>query len=183
MTERAEHYEITFDILDRTITLSASSSTGRLTIRSADRDSTDCECCLTVADTEELAPFFTELRRLLGAAYERSAAPDERRDTDETEPPNLPPPVFDRPPDERDTIIELARRTNPNAFAPWSREEEEDVLCRYETGEPIEEIARHHNRSPRAIALRLKRIGAQIAGEEDYSDLVAPLPDIRVNSR
>ena len=61
--------------------------------------------------------------------------------------------------DERDAVVAQARQRNPLAFAPWTREEEQEVRRRYEAGENIQAIARAHKRSPRAIELRLQRLG------------------------
>jgi hypothetical protein len=36
----------------------------------------------------------------------------------------------------------------------------EDVRRRFEAGDAVEAIARKHNRSPKAIRLRLERLGA-----------------------
>ena len=57
-----------------------------------------------------------------------------------------------------------ARQRNPQAFAPWSKEEEQEVAKRYRAGDSVEAIARARKRSPRAIELRLQRLGL-IAGD------------------
>lgn len=60
---------------------------------------------------------------------------------------------------ERDALIAEARQRNAQAFAPWTKEEEQDVRRRHEAGESVETIARARKRSPRAIELRLQRLG------------------------
>jgi hypothetical protein len=61
--------------------------------------------------------------------------------------------------EEREAVVAQARQRNPQAFAPWTRDEEQQVRKRYEAGESIPAIARAHKRSPRAIELRLQRMG------------------------
>jgi hypothetical protein len=61
--------------------------------------------------------------------------------------------------DDRDALMAKARQRNPQAFAPWTKEEEQAIRRRYEAGESVEAIARAHKRSPRAIELRLQRLG------------------------
>jgi hypothetical protein len=43
--------------------------------------------------------------------------------------------------------------------SPWSKEKEQQVAKRFKAGEPVPAIARAHKRSPRAIELRLQRMG------------------------
>jgi hypothetical protein len=77
-----------------------------------------------------------------------------------------PPPPWKRaslePPrssDDRDVLVAQARERNAQAFAPWTKEEEQDIKKRHAAGESISMIARTHKRSPRAIELRLQRLG------------------------
>ncbi len=65
--------------------------------------------------------------------------------------------------EDRESLITQARQRNAQAFTPWTREEEQEVRRRYEAGESIQSIARSHKRSPRAIELRLQRMGASTA--------------------
>ena len=60
---------------------------------------------------------------------------------------------------KREAVIAQARQRNPQAFAPWTKEEEQQVRQRYERGETVPAIARAHSRSPRAIELRLQKLG------------------------
>ncbi len=99
--------------------------------------------------------FFKGLRRILsslGYAVESGEAPTVTR----REKPHA---VIGSRKDERDAVVAQARQRNPLAFAPWTREEEQEVRRRYEAGENIQAIARAHKRSPRAIELRLQRLG------------------------
>ena len=61
--------------------------------------------------------------------------------------------------DDREAVIAQAREKNAQAFAPWTKQEEEEVKRRFERGENVQHIARAHKRSPRAIELRLQRLG------------------------
>jgi DNA-binding NarL/FixJ family response regulator len=61
--------------------------------------------------------------------------------------------------ENREAVIAQAREKNAQAFAPWTKQEEEEVKRRFERGENVQHIARAHKRSPRAIELRLQRIG------------------------
>jgi hypothetical protein len=58
---------------------------------------------------------------------------------------------------ERDVVIAQARQRNLQAFAAWTKDEEQEVRRRYEAGDSIQTIARDHKRSPRAIELRLQQ--------------------------
>jgi hypothetical protein len=59
----------------------------------------------------------------------------------------------------RDVIIAQAREKNANAFAPWTKQEEQEVKRRFEQGESLQHIARTQKRSLRATELRLQRLG------------------------
>jgi hypothetical protein len=61
--------------------------------------------------------------------------------------------------EQREAVVAQARERNAQAFAPWTEEEEQRVSKRYRAGETIQAIARDHRRSPRAIELRLQRMG------------------------
>jgi hypothetical protein len=56
-------------------------------------------------------------------------------------------------------LIEKAQARNPHSFAPWSKVEEQQVRKEYEEGRSVMQIAKEHKRSPRAIELRLQRLG------------------------
>ncbi len=139
------------------------SGDGRLVIRQEGDDTKDV-CSITLSNPEELETFFQGLRRILASLeYKveptgRAAAPSGPAAA--PSPPLSTPSLQDRSPDEREAIVEQARQRNPQAFAPWTREEEQQIRRRYEAGESIPAIARAHKRSARAIELRLQRIGA-----------------------
>jgi hypothetical protein len=59
---------------------------------------------------------------------------------------------------DRDVVAQ-ARQRNPQAFAPWTKDEEQEIRRRYDAEDSIQTIARDHKRSPRAIELRLQRLG------------------------
>jgi len=67
--------------------------------------------------------------------------------------------------DDREAVVAQARQRNPQAFAPWTRDEEAEILKRYESGESVQLIARARKRSPRAIELRLQRMGVLPPGD------------------
>jgi hypothetical protein len=71
-------------------------------------------------------------------------------------------------PDELEAFFDArARGKNAKAFEPWTSSEEEDARRRYEAGESIDAIARAHNRSPKAIRMRLERLGAVPPSDPD----------------
>jgi len=69
------------------------------------------------------------------------------------------PPQTPRDTKEREALVAQARQRNPQAFAPWTKEEEEEIRRRHAGGESIQTIASARQRSPRAIELRLQRLG------------------------
>ena len=111
---------------------------GRLSIRQETEGGREL-CSLTVARPDELSAFFDGLRRVLESTHA-----DERPR---------------RKQDERDQMIQQAQRRNAKAFAPWTPDEDRRVRELYERGKSIDEIARLHNRSPRAIEMRLGKLG------------------------
>jgi hypothetical protein len=163
MAELSERHEVRLRGNDKTITFIADSDDGRLVIRQEDDDKKAKDVCsITLSDPDELRGFFKGLRRMmasLGVSVESGgslppkpkAIPAPKRDVvaprrDDTTP-------------EREAIIAEARQRNAQAFAPWTEEEEQDVRRLYEAGKTIEAIARMQKRSPRAIELRLQRLG------------------------
>jgi hypothetical protein len=86
------------------------------------------------ANPEELRTFFKGFRRVLASMGQAAVAGEA-----------APPPP--------------ARERNPQAFAAWTPEAEADVRRRFQGGQSVAEIARAHKRSPRAIELRLQRLG------------------------
>jgi hypothetical protein len=149
----SEIHEVRIRGADHIVVFSADSQDGKLTIRQEfDGRKPDSACAITLADPNELRSFFKGLRRILQSLGELVDTPRE-----------IPPQISALPntvsSEDREAIMERARQSNPKAFAPWTREEEEDIRRRYEAGENIQMIARARKRSPRAIELRLQRLG------------------------
>jgi DNA-binding NarL/FixJ family response regulator len=77
-------------------------------------------------------------------------------------------------------VIAQAREKNAQAFAPWTKQEEQEVKRRFEQGESLQHIARTQKRSPRAIELRLQRLGLLPPASEIALDAVmGPAPSER----
>jgi hypothetical protein len=151
-----ERHAVTIKGTDKTITFSVDSKDGRLVIRQeAEGKKPKDVCSITLADPEELGRFLEGLRRIVASLeigkdiIEPAAAGANLQRTSErrigTE--------------EREALIEKARARNPQAFAPWSKVEEQQVRKEYEEGRSVTQIAKEHKRSPRAIELRLQRLG------------------------
>jgi hypothetical protein len=151
MADVTERHEIRVRGKDHTIVFLADSEDGRLIIKQEpDGKKNRDVCAITLSDPDELRSFFKGLHRVLaslGFGPDRIAA--------------VPAPAAAKAnrEDERDAVVEKARQRNPQAFAPWTPEEEQKVRKRHESGESIPAIARAHKRSPRAIELRLQRMG------------------------
>ena len=156
MPKIAERHEIRIRGRDQVIVFIADSEDGRLVIRQEPEGKKSKEvCAITLSDPDELRAFFKGLRRILasmGHAVDSGDAPGVARRA------NLRV-VNGRKEDERDAVVAQARQRNPQAFAPWTKEEEQEIRRRHEAGESIQAIARAHKRSPRAIELRLQRLG------------------------
>jgi hypothetical protein len=156
MADLSERHEVRVRGPDHTIVFVADSDDGKLSIRQEqDGAGSKRVCAITLADPTELRAFFRGLRRMLEALGQ------------DLEPEGQPPKAGaavrkpTRPDDEdREALIAQARERNPQAFAPWSREEEQEILRRYSGGASIASIAKARSRSPRAIELRLRRLGA-----------------------
>ena len=99
-----------------------------------------------LSDPDELRAFFKGLRRILASLGHSIDAPeptDVRRDT--------PRALGAGQDDDREPVVAQARQRNAQAFAPWTRDEEQEIRRRHEAGESIPAIARARKRSPRAI--------------------------------
>ena len=109
---------------------------------------------ITLSDPDELRAFFKGLRRI-------SSSLGQEVDLDEpaVNPRNRPRAVTSSREQDRDVVVAQARQRNPQAFAAGTKNEELEVRRRYEAGDSIQTIARNHRRSPRAIKLRLQRLG------------------------
>ncbi|HEV8255214.1 MAG TPA: hypothetical protein VGQ78_10675 [Vicinamibacteria bacterium] len=173
MGDITERHEVRVGSGDHVFVFIADSSDGRLVIReetASPRGAKDV-CSLTLANPDELRDFFEGLRRVLvttghapAVAVPSAAAPAARLDAPPRVAPGRPP---GRPaPEEREAVIDQARQRNPNAFQPWSSEEEREVKERFQRGESVEAIARAKRRSPRAIEMRLQKMGVLPASEQ-----------------
>jgi hypothetical protein len=157
MSEMTERHEVRVRGRDRTIVFIADSKDGRLVIRQEPDGGDPGEvCALTLSNPEELRAFFTGLRRIVASlGYLGEPAPQAAGKSGQGQTP----PLADTRDDDRDALVAQARQKNPQAVAPWSSEEEQEVRKRHEAGESIPAIARARKRSPRAIELRLQRMG------------------------
>lgn len=158
----SERHEVRVRSKQHTFVFVADTDEGRLIIRQEPLEGASDEevCALTLADPQELKDFFHGLRRVLAASGQetgRRAAPTDRSPR-QLSLRNVP------SPEEREQLVEAARTRNPHAFEPWTREEERQVVDRYEAGASIDEIAAAHARSRRAIELRLRRLGVMATG-------------------
>jgi len=131
----------------QTFVFQADSSDGRLVIRQEPEGGEASDVCsLTLKDPEELRAFFTGLRRIVGplgygaeagaaAAVPAPAPPSAGMRSAPR------PALGGRTPgrdEEREALISQARQRNPQAFAPWTPEEEQEVRRRYQAGAPID---------------------------------------------
>lgn len=55
--------------------------------------------------------------------------------------------------------VEMVREKYENAYCPWTKENDEDLVCRYQAGERTEEIAAALGRQRGAISSRLVKLG------------------------
>lgn len=154
MADLTERHEVRIRGKDQTILFVADSEDGRLVIRQ-EREGKKAKdvCAITLSDPDELRAFFKGLRRVLASMGTGITEPDKTTPAPRPESRR----VDDH--DERDALVEKARQTNPQALTPWTKQEEQEVRRRHEAGESIDAIARKHKRSPRAIQLRLQRLG------------------------
>jgi hypothetical protein len=169
VTQISERHEVRVEGGGRTFVFLAEPGEGRLVIR--EEEDGEEICSLTLGDPEELAGFIEGLRRVFRATGLAKVA---RGEVDEGPPKHARkrlPGVMEPPPDEaqlqlgepddaeREEIIAAARQRNPKAFHPWSADEEREVRERFDRGDSIEAIASDHQRSPRAIEMRLRKMG------------------------
>jgi hypothetical protein len=156
MADIAEHHEIRVRGRDHTILFIADSADGRLVIRQEPHGKSGKNvCAITLSDPEELRSFFKGLRRILaslGHDVTRDDAPTPAVRTQSSA-------AGGGKDEDREAVVAQARQKNPLAFAPWTEDEERQVAKRHKAGESVEAIARAHKRSPRAIGLRLQRLG------------------------
>lgn len=176
MAEITERREVRVRGDEGAFVFAAEPEAGRLVIRE-ERDGGDGEelCALTIADRAELSGFLQGLRRVLGVedANAAPAEPIDQRGADgrgTAERRALAPgtaatssrgaDAADRNEEEdRQAAIERARRRGQgNAFAAWSRDEEQRLLAAVDEGRGLDALAREHGRSRRALEVRLEKI-------------------------
>lgn len=51
------------------------------------------------------------------------------------------------------------RKTHPNAYAPWSPQEDADLRAAFQSGQPVSDLSKAHGRNMGAIRSRLKKLG------------------------
>ena len=161
MPELIERHEIRVPTDDGAIVFVADSEDRRLCIRQERKGKKPSDmCAISLSNPDELRGFFMGLRKML-AALGHAPVPDQPAGSG-----RAPPRALGAPREQdRDAMMAQAREKNPQAFAPWTREEEEEIKARHARGESIQSIARARKRSPRAIELRLRRLGALPPGE------------------
>ena len=62
---------------------------------------------------------------------------------------------------DRETIIEEARLNYPRAYEPWSKEDDLALEVMHGEGQPVNDIAKHLQRQPGAVTLRIRKLGLQ----------------------
>jgi hypothetical protein len=149
---------------DHSIVFTADSQDGKLIIRQEPQGKNAKDvCAITLSDPDELRAFFKGLRKILASlghavdAGDREPQLDASRETKRT--------LGGRRDEEREAVVAQARERNAQAFAPWTKDQEQQISKQYKGGESIPSIARAHKRSPRAIELRLQRLGLLPRGE------------------
>lgn len=175
MTQITEHREVRVRGEDATFVFAAEPERGRLVVRE-EREGDDPEelCALTIADRDELSGYLQGLRRVLGVDSATSPPPIEQRASLEatsggsSRRPDAASAATtaarsadgsDPAHDDRRAAMERAQaRGQRKAFAPWSRDEERRLLEAVEQGRDLDELAREHQRSRRALELRLERL-------------------------
>ncbi len=185
MAELAERHEVRVRGKDNVVIFSADSEDGKLVIRQ-EREGPGGKgpkqsCAITLSDPEELRAFFKGLRRIMASlgtvepepprAAARQLPPREASAQLplRTAPPSAAPAAPGSRPseEEREALVAKARTRNPQAFAPWTKDEEQEIARRYQAGDSLEAIARTQKRSVRAIELRLQRMGLMPKDAQD----------------
>jgi hypothetical protein len=168
MAKISETHEVRVDLDDGSYEFVAEPSDGRLVIRELGEGGEEI-CAIRLSDPEELTAFFAGLRRIFASDPElrgQAGLPPKREVRAQPLPAGGAPskseakaPPEDESEEDREAIIERARTKNPNAFKRWTRDEEAEVVRRFEAGDTLDAIARDHARSRRAIELRLEKLG------------------------
>jgi hypothetical protein len=159
-----ERHEVRVPGEGQTIVFVADSRDGRLIIRQESEETTGEKandvCSIALSNPDELRAFFHGLRRILASLGHRVDVPA-AAETPHRAPARAlaPQKVTAQGSEDREAVVAQARQRNPQAFAPWTRAEEDEIRRRHASGESVQSIARAHRRSPRAIELRLQRLG------------------------
>lgn len=156
MPDLSEHHEVRVRGKNASIIFFADSDDGRMGTRQ-ERDGKGPRevCAITLTDSDELRAFFKGLRRILASSGHPVTSGE-----GPVEPRRRPRQALSAARTaDREAVVAQARPRNPQAFTPWTRQEEEKVGKRHREGESIQAIARAHEQSPRAIELRLQRLG------------------------
>jgi hypothetical protein len=65
------------------------------------------------------------------------------------------------PVDDRNTTMAERRRNHPNAYAPWTDEQELLLLELHDAGKTVKEISRQLGRQPGGVLRRLEKLAAE----------------------
>jgi hypothetical protein len=172
LTEISERREVRVRGDGVTFVFVAEPDAGRLVIHEERGDTSNEVCALTIGDRDELRGFLDGMRRAIGVddgprVLDRR---DEHTDRPAAGPRRSPalapgaPPAGPPPPgppggeEDRQAAIARARQRHGNAFAAWSRDEEQQLLREVDAGRDLDELAREHGRSRRALELRLDKL-------------------------
>lgn len=182
MPQISERREVRVRADAGTFVFAAEPEAGRLVIREERDEGAEEElCALTIADRDELSGFLQGLRRVLGVdegeprpstAQGSSPVAGQRglpREARSTLPGSSQQPApsekdgggrgeHDGVDDRRDAMERARARGQGKAFAPWTRDEEQQLLEAVEAGRSLDELAPEHQRSRRALELRLERL-------------------------
>jgi hypothetical protein len=119
MANLSERLEVRIRGRDHTVVFLADSEDGRLVIRQEPDGKTAKDvCCITLSDPDELRPFFKGLRRIVASLEHGNEEPPPLQKRASLEPSRS---------DDRDALVTQARARNAQAFAPWTKEEEQDI--------------------------------------------------------
>lgn len=168
MADITELREVRVKGEEATFVFVAEPDEGRLVIREERDDDSEDVCALRIADRDELRGFLEGIRRVLGLEV-----PESRRDdagdpgvsarsalpagnTVAPGPPKPPPP--DGPADREAAIARARERGHGKAFAAWTPDEERRLLAAVDEGRDLDELAREHGRTRRALEMRLQKL-------------------------
>jgi hypothetical protein len=166
LARMSERHEVRVEGEGQTIVFVADSADGRLIIRQERAGEDPAEVCsIALSNPEELRAFFTGLQRVVASLGHSIETPATPATPGRGAAPRAAQRAFPedragaRDSQEREALVAQARERNPQAFAPWTRDEEEEIRRRHASGESVQTIASARRRSPRAIELRLQRMG------------------------